>query len=469
MQPCHLNSLNTDISPDKNGYTVTMSTEATAESIAETVEIGDEPTDESDCPVRSDKLGEANATKNFVVLILYQIAMRTGWIFKTESIIMPAVLDTIGGPGWLRGCLPMLNRFGQSIPPVLASGRIHSAGHKKWVLAGCSTVMGLIFWVLAAIWLMTDGLPTWWMAGVFLLLYGIFFVSTGINQLTMNTLVGKLIPVERRGRLMLYASTIGTATAVLCAAVLLPKWLSQDPVNFFAIFAITGTLFFVGAAVIALLNEKQDDFPKSKQTATSLFRSAGQALAEDVHLRRIAIVGALFGMSLTLFPHYQALGRVRLGFGLDSLMPWVITQNLGVALFSVPAGWLTDRYGNRIVLRLLMPLMIIAPLVGLGMSTIHGLSSWSYSVVFLLIGATPVTIRTLTLYCLELTSREHQPRYLSTLSLCTAGPAILTAPFLGGLVDALGFEPVFYFVVGCLAAAWLMTWRIVEPRTAVEA
>jgi len=32
---------------------------------------------------------------------------------------MPAFLDTIAGAGWVRGCLPVLKRLGQSIPQFL--------------------------------------------------------------------------------------------------------------------------------------------------------------------------------------------------------------------------------------------------------------------------------------------------------------------------------------------------------------
>ena len=438
-----------------------MNTEVAAEEI----ELGDGQ-GRSHVSLGSLPISEANCeTTNFGLMALYQIVVRTGWIFKTESIIMPAVLDTVGGPGWLRGCLPMLNRFGQSIPPVLASARIHSARQKKFVLATSTLVMGLIFWGLAAIWWATGGQAMWWMPFAFLSLYALFFASTGINQLTLGTLTGKLIPARRRGRLMLVASTIGTATAVLGAGLLLPRWLGQTTGNFFAIFALTGTLFVIAAAVALLLVEAPDRFPKTTHNASSLFRSATQALAEDADLRRLAIVASLFGMSLTLFPHYQALGRQRLGLGLDSLMPWVVTQNVGVALFSIPAGWLADRFGNRLVLRLLLAVVCVVPLLALGLSRIGQLSGAEFSIVFFLIGATPVTLRTLTNYCLELAPREQQPRYLSTLSLCTAGPAIFSAPLLGGLVDAIGFESVFLIVVGCLVAAWLLTLWIVEPRS----
>ena len=62
---------------------------------------------------------DPNHGRNFLLVSAYQIILRIGWIFKTESIIMPAVLDVIGG-GWLAAwLLPMLNRFGQSVPALV--------------------------------------------------------------------------------------------------------------------------------------------------------------------------------------------------------------------------------------------------------------------------------------------------------------------------------------------------------------
>ena len=46
---------------------------------------------------------ERNEPRNFILLAVYQIVLRVGWIFKTESIVMPAFLDHIGGTPWLRG------------------------------------------------------------------------------------------------------------------------------------------------------------------------------------------------------------------------------------------------------------------------------------------------------------------------------------------------------------------------------
>ena len=91
--------------------------------------------------------------KNFLNITVYQILLRVGWIFKTESAIIPAALDSIGASGWIRGCLPMLNRIGQSLPPLLAWPFIKSARRqKRWLM--CTTLlMGLLFCLLGGIWI----------------------------------------------------------------------------------------------------------------------------------------------------------------------------------------------------------------------------------------------------------------------------------------------------------------------------
>ena len=71
---------------------------------------------------------------NLLALSAYSVLLRFAWIFKTESVIIPAFLDSIAGAGWLRGFLPVLNRFGQSLPPIFFARRLREARVKKWSL-----------------------------------------------------------------------------------------------------------------------------------------------------------------------------------------------------------------------------------------------------------------------------------------------------------------------------------------------
>lgn len=404
------------------------------------------------------------ATWNFSTMSVFQVLQRTGWIFKTESLIMPAVLDSIGGSAWLRGFLPMLNRFGQSVPPMLAAGRVRNSPYKKTWLAGTTLLMGLIFLALAILWRWQDHWSPLAMSLVILALYAAFFALTGVSQLSQSALQGKLIPVLRRGELMTFSSMLGSAVAVFCAWLLLRRWMAGAQPDFTSIFTFTGVLFLLGGLSALGFRERPDGFGGEPLSLPGLVADTWGVLRSDVRFRRLALTAALFGMMMTLFPHYQAVARHRLGLDLASLVPWVIAQNLGVAVFSMPVGWLTDRYGNRLALRWAMLGLCLAPVLALVISHVPGASEHWYLLVFGLLGLTPVIMRTFNNYTLELTDRSNQPRYLGILSLMMAGPAIAGSVVAGLLMDWFGFELAFAAVTACQFAGFLMTWWIAEPR-----
>ena len=406
----------------------------------------------------------ANEPRNFITLALYQVLMRTGWIFKTESIIMPAVLDSLGGAGWLRGCLPLLNRFGQSVPPLLMTRRIKVMGWKKRALATCTLMMSASFLSLSAIWFAAGTRIFAWMPYVFLAFYAMFFVSTGINQLTFSTVQGKLIQVHHRGRLLLVSSVFGAFTAILAAWLLLPLWLRPDGHDFAMIFGFTGIAFTCAALCAALLAEPADQYRQTRSGINHLLSTAWFTIRTDANFRRLAIVTALFGTCLMLFPHYQALGRGgRDTADLSMLIWWVIVQNAGTALFSILAGPLADWRGNRLVLRVLMLAISAAPILALTLTRIGSTASSWFWLVFLFVGMTPIAIKTLHNYTLEISEPQDHPRYLSTLNLCAAAPVFLS-PVVGYLVDVVGFEAVFVGITLLLLTGWLITFRLREPR-----
>ena len=128
---------------------------------------------ESDAALSPETSPDRNT--NFVLVACYQVLLRVGWIFKTESIIMPAVVDLIGGGGLLRGFLPMFNRFGQSIPPLLASSRIRSQPVKKFSLFFTSALMGACFLFLSFVWSVPGMVGSRMLPVVFIATYALFF------------------------------------------------------------------------------------------------------------------------------------------------------------------------------------------------------------------------------------------------------------------------------------------------------
>ena len=199
-----------------------------------------------------------------------------GWIFKTESVVMPAFMSFIGGGPVMLGLLMVLNRIGFSVPPVLFSRRLKIAPRKKWLFAVCSFGMAAPFAALAVLWFSgawrdSAGEPHRWMPWAFLVLYGLFFAITGMNQLAAHALQGKVVRKNRRGRLFMVSIVAGAPLAITAAWLLMPNWLENPDVGFGAIFAFPAAAFGLAGFVVLLLEEEPDDFQQASSPVWEYF------------------------------------------------------------------------------------------------------------------------------------------------------------------------------------------------------
>jgi MFS family permease len=233
------------------------------------------------------------------------------------------------------------------------------------------------------------------------------------------------------------------------------------------IFGTTAAGFILAALVVTAVREPSDGMgPPPSRPLLEHFRLAWRTVCDDRPFRQLVLTAMLFMATMMLFPHYQALGRERLGTPRTDLLYWLIAQNAGAGLFSVFAGTLSDRFGNRLAIRLAMVGAACTPLLALAIA--RGLVPGGRSVywtAFFLLGVTPMSVRLLTNYTLELAPEHQHARYLGTLTLGMVVP-ILLSPLLGWLVDHIGFAPVFLAGSASIAAAALMTYRLPEPRHA---
>ena len=347
---------------------------------------------------------ERDEPRNMAALALHAILIRIGWIFKTESVIIPAFIDSIAGAAWLRGLLPVLNRLGQSVPPFLLSRRLKVAPLKKRAMLLATLGMALPFVALALGLGCLGPRPRAWVPAAFLALYTLFFCFLGLMQISSGTLQGKLIRPQRRGRLLAWSTMGATVPAVGLAWWLLPGWL-EAPVGegYAAIFGFTGGCFAVSALFLLVVREPRDDFREASSGLAQQLRGAWQVLRTDVHYRRLVVVGVLFTTSLILIPHYQALARERLAPAGGSLMLWVVVQNVAVGVASLFVGPLADRFGNRLLLRLVLFAVAAVPPLALVLSHLEpSVGRRLFPLVFVGIGVTPIAIRLIANYTLGL-------------------------------------------------------------------
>ena len=417
--------------------------------------------------------------RNTFWLECHQVVIRVGWIFKTETIIMPAVLDAVVDSGFLRGLLPVLNRGGQSVPPLCFSGALARRPVKKWLLVRTSLAMAACFAVLAVVWGPLQASRPDLLAAVFLVVYSAFSSANGLNQLVAAALQGKLISPGRRGRAMVISVALGSVLAIIAAVLLLGPWL-REPDGFPKIFAATAAFFALAALAPLMLDEHPDESRRAVVngggTATGFFtRSVTAArhglalwratIALDRALVRLSMVAACFSAVLMLFPHYQAFARDRLGSGTSSLLAWVVTQNAATGLASLVAGPVADRRGTRIVLVWLVALSSLTPLVVTALSlATHAVAVEWFWIVYVPLGLNPISLKLFTNYALELAPRAaDHPRYVSIVGAALAAPFVLS-PLVGLAVDVFGFRHVFVAGAAVIAAGAAIALGLPEPR-----
>jgi hypothetical protein len=411
--------------------------------------------------------------RNTAWLELYQIVVRVGWIFKTETIIMPAVLDAVVDSGLLRGLLPVLNRGGQSLPPLLAAGGIGRLPVKKWALVRTSLAMAACFGALALAWKPLQAARPDLLAVLFLVVYALFSATNGVNQLVLAALQGKLISPGHRGRALVVGVAVGSVAAIVAAAAFLGRWLEEAD-GFPRIFAATAVFFALAAAVPPWLDEPADDAPRpvgGPTRAWSIAAARGWGaehmalLRRDRALARLTVVAACFAAVLILFPHYQAFARDRLGTPIGSLLTWVLVQNASTGVASLVAGPLSDRRGTRVVLVWLVALSALTPLVVLGLGQLpHPLAAGRFWLVYVPLGLNPISLKIFTHYALELAPHpgEHA-RYVSIVGVALALPFLLS-PLVGLAVDTIGFGGVFVGGFLAIAAGAAVAAGLPEPR-----
>ena len=408
-----------------------------------------------------EKTAQRHEKRNFIVFIINQILVRIGWIFKTETVIMPGFLDTHTPSAAVRGFLPLISRVGQSLPQFLIAHQVSKMPRKQVVFV--FSAFGItIPWLILALTLGWGGYGGNVIVGFFLVAYTMHWTMLGCNMLANGTLQGKLIRAERRGRLLAYANTIGCMLAIVALWLAMPHWLREGSTNYAWIFATTGACFGLAACAGLYLWEPPDARTQDSPPLLKFLGSGLMLVRYDREFRRLAVVVLLFYVVWLLFPHYTVFGMRRLGLAPGNFFTLIAVQNTINALSSGVLGNIADRRGNRIVLRALVFIGAFTPLVALFISQL-AVGKEFYWLVYIFLGFIPVSNRVVMNYTLEISPREKHPQYLGVMSLFQALP-LFGSPLLGLLIDRFSFEPVFISCSILTLWAALLTFRLTEPR-----
>lgn len=416
--------------------------------------------------IEPDRTPSSDPRRNLALLAIHQILFRVGWLFKTESVVIPGFLDYLAGPGagWLRGFLPVLSRVGQGAFPLFFARRLEYSRHASLTLGVTTLLLAGPMLFFSALALFGKDSGNGGAAIAFLAAYFVFSCLYGIYQLAFGVVQGRLVAPDRRGRLLSLSTFWGTVPAVLIAMWLLPGRLDIPDPRYEEVF-FAGALFLWLASLVCFALPRGRD--RERDASASRPRDGVlRLLQRRGGLRWLLFSTLAYSVALILIPHYQAFARDHLHLGNAQRGVWIIAQSISVGLFSVLVGRLADRRGNRATLGGLILVSALSPIwAGLLPGLPEGWAAKAFWVTFITLGLTTLVPRLAANFALELVSPEEYSQATAIVQMGYTLP-LAASPLVGWVIDHFGFVPVCWSASAMIALSAALLLFVPEPREA---
>jgi MFS family permease len=392
-------------------------------------------------------------------------------VFKTESLVISTFALALGATPAQLGWFPFVSRMGKFLPQFLV-GRALDPLPRKRPITLLAHVLFVLGWLGLGIALLFYGERTWTYRAFFVV-YACTWVVMGVVIVGIGTLNGKLIRPDLRGRLLGTSQLVGGTLAFASIALLhfLIRPGEAAVFRFGIVFVLAGGLFLMASIGLLVLREPPLR-PENRQKwrPREVIRDARELFKGNPNYRRIVGLQFMMNMLWSGLMFYASFGRECMGevSWLKMTAIFLLMQTIGRTVCSVTAGALADRFGNRVVIRVLAVMLALLPLSAalLGMYTCDA-RPWLWAPVYLMIGLLIPLLPLSTNYLLEVTPVERHASCLGTANGIMVFAAF-TPLVVGPLIGWLGHGPVFIGLSILMLGAVYFAMRLGEPRFEAE-
>jgi MFS family permease len=383
--------------------------------------------------------------------------------FLSAQTVLPALVTRLGGTNVEVGALSVLVYAGLFLPQIFAARYVETLPRKKpWTMVfgmlhrSVVLIIGLVVMVFGG----SDSRLALWL---FLSLYLLQQILTGIATPGWFDLFAKLTPTNRRGRLIGIRTSIGGASAFVGSLAL--TWIFSR-FEFPTSYALA---FFFGFALQLSSWIVQFNLVEPEQSRTVQRRPMFAFLrAIPGVLRQNKAFGNFLGSSALLIVATMPVGFFTVyalkHFGAPEAVVGEFTLTI-VAVQVVSAlvnGYVADRFGNKAVLVIAAVCMLCASVVAVVASTLA-----LYRMVFVFLGIT-LGSEVMARYniSVEYGPAEQRSTYIGMMNTLLA-PFYFSGLLGGYLSDTVGF-PLMFIIGGLfsLLGISLLLLKVQDPYSA---
>lgn len=412
--------------------------------------------------------------KNFTLLSLQNFLFRAGWLFKTESVIIPAAARALGASNFLIGLFPMLSRFGETLPALFAARHVQPFPRKKPFLLAAALVYFLAWFTAGLLFLFVPLERRGLLLLLFMFLYVCFWINIGVYGNVYSLVMAKVIPARYRGRLVSAAGVSGGVASVILTFTVVQGILEhpfQNPLRPYALlFFCAALLFLAGFIVLLFVSEPAGPGRGEKRPPLIPFiRHSFRLVAKDRNFMRFFAISSLLMLAFGLLMFYTAYAKNHLKVPDYYLAYYLGAQAASNSLGALYYGWLADRKGNRRALERICLFVSLTPVAAVLAGVLPGLPSrgLAYCVVYLLVGFNLPAYQILVNYLLETIPEEFRENYLGIYAAMSSLFFFLPL-IVGFLLDRFYYHKVFIVLGVVIGASYFLAKKLVEPRHAAE-
>jgi MFS family permease len=416
----------------------------------------------------------------------FALGVSNGAIYRlAEALIDPPLVLTwfvsqLTTSNLLAGLVTPLGNAGWFLPQIFVSARIQRM-ERKAPSYNLASVIRITAWFTLAT-------TVWMVKAPHLLLVGFFSLYTlarlagGLGGLAFFDVVAKTIPARRRGSFFAWRQLVGGCLG-LGGGWIVKTVLNHPALPFphghAVLFALYCAVMIPALVAFSLVREPAGATIAQRVTVREQLQRAGRLLRKDRVYRRYLAAQMTLGLADITLPFYAIYAKSVLGAP-DGMVGVYVTARIGAQLlFNLPWGRLSDRRGNRLVMRLLSlgngaTVLLALALVGLiellspNAGRLAGGAWLPYLALplFLLDGAVrPAYVLSGSNFLLELVSDAERPLYLG-LSNTLMGVITLISGLGGLVVDFFGFAGLFAVSLVLCLIMYVLAAGLPEPREA---
>lgn len=388
--------------------------------------------------------GRGSVRFNFVCGLLHGIFYRAAMAFSEPTSVLPVFLDHFTGSLTTIGIFSAMMRGGGVLPQLIVANRLESMKRKKPVLLAA-------IWVRAAAWAILGGVAFFWSGAdptfvlvALLVLLFVFSFAGGVAAVPFNDLWGKTLPATVRGRFFGHRQLWGGVMA-LGAAYVVKRVLGDEdlvfPNNYGVLFLLSFAFLVVSYVALSSVREPPGEAVERPRRLSVFLRQSVEMVLDDTAFARFLLTRLAISFGAFALPFYVLFGTHRVGMEMGQVGLLVGAQVGGAIVSNLVWAELSDRVGNRSVIRLTGVIGVLIPALSLISAVAVG--PYLLVVVFALIGLYVSGMGIgFTNYLLEIAPVPLRPAYIAVSG--TVGSVSLLLPIGGGLaVDAWGYQAAF--------------------------